>query len=433
MQPFGQHLTAAWHITKAYMRTIPELMAPAGDFITLSAALRAGADAVYFGIEGTNMRAGAKNFKLSEIGRVVRECRKFGAKAYLTLNTIYFDSQQRRLSGQIKAAKKAGVDAVIAWDFSAVELANQIGVDVFLSTQASVANAVAAASLYRKYGVRRFVIARECSLADLKRMRSGLRKILGDKAKEISIEAFAHGAMCVSISGRCFMSEFVYGKSANRGECLQPCRRMYKISDAQSGSPEFVIGQNYVLSPKDLMTLPFIEKLIEAGVSSLKIEGRNRNATYVWATVSAYRKALDFYALNRRKPNFGSEFKLLKDGLCKELGRAFNRGFSEGFFMGKPMGDWTSSGNKAEVKKRILGHVLNFFPKISVAEISIDDNFLSRGDSVQVEGPSTGFAVFTADEIRLDGTAVESAQKGSVVSVKTPQRLRRNDRLFVLR
>ncbi len=415
------------------MREIPELMAPAGDFICLSAALQAGADAVYFGLKGSNMRAGAKNFEISELKKIVSECKKFGAKCYLTLNTIYFDDEQASLRKQLLAAKKAGVNAVIAWDFSVLEAAKEIGIEVFLSTQASAANASAIASIYKNYGVKRFVLARECSLDSIKSIRAKLKKILGAKAEEIRIEAFAHGAMCVSISGRCFLSQFYCGKSANRGECLQPCRREYQISDSTLGAPEFTLGTNYVLSPKDLMTLPFIEKLIKAGVNSLKIEGRNRNASYVSATVSAYRKVLDFYRDNFGKRNFAQDFDDLKKSLCETLNQTFNRGFSDGFFMGKPIGDWTSAGNKAVAKKRILGHVLNYFSKLGVAEIAIDDAPLSLGDTIQLEGETTGFLTFVADSIQANGKPIEKAQKGMKVAVKVPQKVRKNDRLFILK
>ncbi len=408
-------------------------MAPAGDFICLSAALQAGADAVYFGLKGSNMRAGAKNFEISELKKIVSECKRFGAKCYLTLNTIYFDDEQASLRKQLLATKKAGVNAVIAWDFSVLEAAKEIGIEVFLSTQASAANASAIASIYKNYGVKRFVLARECSLDSIKSIRAKLKKILGAKAEEIRIEAFAHGAMCVSISGRCFLSQFYCGKSANRGECLQPCRREYQISDSTLGAPEFTLGTNYVLSPKDLMTLPFIEKLIKAGVNSLKIEGRNRNASYVSATVSAYRKVLDFYRDNFGKRNFAQDFDDLKKSLCETLNQTFNRGFSDGFFMGKPIGDWTSAGNKAVAKKRILGHVLNYFSKLGVAEIAIDDAPLSLGDTIQLEGETTGFMTFVADSIQANGKPIEKAQKGMKVAVKVPQKVRKNDRLFILK
>ncbi len=415
------------------MKYIPELMAPAGDFISLSAALQSGADAVYFGLKGSNMRAGAKNFEVAELPKVVRECKKFNARCYLTLNTIYFDNEQSQVLKQLKAAKKAGVNAVIAWDFSVLELAREVGIEVFLSTQASAANARAIASLHKNYGIKRFVLAREVSLEAIKTIRKNLKKLLGKKADEIKIEAFAHGAMCVSISGRCFLSQFYCGKSANRGECLQPCRREYHITDTAVGAPEFTLGTNYVLSPKDLMTLPFVEKLISAGVNSLKIEGRNRNASYVSATVSAYRKVLDFYRDNFGKKNFAQNFETLKKDLCEGLNQTFNRGFSDGFFMGKPIGDWTSSGNKAVAKKRILGHVVNYFSRIGVAEISIDDATLNQGDTIQLEGETTGFLTFKAESIQMAGKPVSKAVKGSKVAVKVPQKVRKNDRLFLLK
>lgn len=416
------------------MKKIPELMSPAGDFICLSAALNAGADAVYFGLRGSNMRAGAKNFELSDLPKVAKACRAAGAKAYLTLNTIYFDSELKRLEKILKAVKKAGIDAVIAWDFSVLELARELGVEVFLSTQASVSNAASIASIHKNYGVNRFVLARECSLDSIKSIRAGLKKRLGAaEAAQIKIEAFAHGAMCVSISGRCFMSQFYCGKSANRGECLQPCRREYQITDTAVGAPQFSLGTNYVLSPKDLMTLPFLEKLIAAGVDSLKIEGRNRNASYVSATVSAYRRALDFYAENFGKKNFSEEFGALKRELCASLENTFNRGFSDGFFMGKPLGDWTSSGNKAVAKKRILGHVLNYFSRIGVAEISVDDAPLHVGDTVQLEGETTGFLSFTAESMQIDGRPVAAAHKGEKVALKVPSKVRKNDRLYILK
>ena len=229
------------------------------------------------------------------------------------------------------------------------------------------------------------------------------------------------------------MSQFYCGKSANRGECLQPCRRRYKIIDADCGKPEFEIGANYVLSPKDLMTLPFIEKLVEAGVDSLKIEGRNRNATYVFAVVSAYRRALDFYRDNRRKSGFSAEFASLKDELREALKATFNRGFSDGFFMGKPVGDWTSDGNKAIAKKRILGHVLNYFSRLGVAEISIDDAPLNLGDTVEIEGETTGYMTFAADSIQMCGKPVQSAKKGMRVALKVPQKVRKNDRIFIIK
>ena len=380
------------------------------------------------------MRAGAKNFTVPQMRALCKKCAAAGVRKYLALNTIYYQGELPKLRRAVFAAKRAGVDAIIAWDFAALRYAKEAGLEAHLSTQASAANAEAIAFYNKCFGARRFVLARECSLADISKIRKSLAKILGaEAAAEISFEVFAHGAMCVSISGRCFMSQFQCGKSANRGECMQPCRREYFISDGREGSEGFAIGKGYVLSPKDLCVLPFLEKLLAAGVDSLKIEGRNRSADYVFETVCAYRKAVDFYFENRKKPNFKREFEGLKSALLQKLKSVFNRGFSSGFYMGQPVGDWTSGGNQAEKKKTILGHVENYFPKISVAQISIDNASLSEGQEVQAEGFATGFARFEAKNILRGGVPVKSAKKGDVISVKVPQKLRKNDRLYVFK
>ena len=410
----------------------PEVMSPVGDMICLDAAIKAGADAVYFGIEGLNMRAGAKNFSIPQMRRLCKKCDSAGVRKYLTLNTIYYQSEMPKLKRAVFAAKKAGVDAVIAWDYSALKFASEAGIEAYLSTQASVSNAESIALYHKNFGIKRFVLARECSVSDIKKIRSALVKILGkNAAEEITFEVFAHGAMCVSVSGRCFMSLFQCGKSANRGECLQPCRREYFVSDNRGDNEGFVVGKGYVMSPKDLCVLPFIEKLIEAGVNSLKIEGRNRNADYVFETVGAYRKAVDFYFANRKSPDFGEKFDALKRELQIRLNSVFNRGFSSGFYMGKPIGDWTSSGNHAAKRKTILGHVLNYFSKLGVAKISIDNSSVEEGQEVQTEGDATGFVRFFPQNMLCAGVAVKSAKKGDIISVKVPQKLRKNDRLYI--
>lgn len=410
----------------------PEVMSPVGDMICLDAAIKAGADAVYFGIEGLNMRAGAKNFTIVQMRKLCKKCKAVGVRKYLTLNTIYYQSEMGKLRHAIVAAKKAGVDAIIAWDYSALKFANEVGIEAYLSTQASVANAEAIALYYKNFGIKRFVLARECSLVDIKKIRSSLVKILGKAiAEEITFEVFAHGAMCVSVSGRCFMSLFQCGKSANRGECLQPCRREYFVSDNRGDNEGFVVGKGYVMSPKDLCVLPFIEKLFEAGVNSLKIEGRNRSADYVFETVSAYRKVVDFYFENRKKADFKAKFGALKEELQTRLNTVFNRGFSSGFYMGKPIGDWTSFGNHATKRKTILGHVVNYFSKLGVAKISIDNSAIEEGQEVQLEGDTTGFVRFAPQNMLCAGVAVKSAKKGDVISVKVPQKLRKNDRLYI--
>ena len=406
-------------------------MSPAGDFVCLDAALKNGADAVYFGIKGSNMRAGARNFDLSELPAAAQKCREYGAKAYLTLNNIYFDSDFPSLDTNIKAAKDAGIDAVIAWDFAAIERALNSGLEVFLSTQASVANSDSVCAYFKRFGIRRFVLARESSLEAIASIKAEVAEKLG-KDDAIEIEVFAHGAMCVSISGRCFMSEYTSGKSANRGECQQPCRRKYRVSEVKEGGAEFELDGGYVMSPKDLCTLPFIEKIFEAGADSLKIEGRNRNAQYVASTARAYRKARDFWLENRGSPDFAERFSRLKSELVADLEKNFNRGFSDGFYMGKPVGDWTSEGNRATVKKLIVGRVRNYLPRIGVAEIIVDDHPVKLGDTLCVEGNSTGYEEFELESAQINGLPVEIIEKGQIAAIKVPSKMRANDRLYLL-
>lgn len=413
-----------------------EIMAPAGDFVCLDAAIQAGADAVYFGLQGLNMRAGARNFSLSEMRKLCKICRVSNVRAYLTLNTIYFERDLPSVKRAVEAAKKAGVDALIAWDFALIAIAREVGMPVYLSTQASVSNSMAIAMYAKNFGIRRFVLARECSISDISLIRRNLAKYLAKaELEKISFEVFAHGAMCVSLSGRCFMSLFNCQKSANRGECLQPCRREYLISDAreENFSEGFLVGKGYVMSPKDLCTLPFIEKLLDAKVGSLKIEGRNRNAEYVFETVSAYKKACDFYYKNRKSPTFDADFSRLKDELMPALRAVFNRGFSSGFYMGKPVGDWTSKGNCAEARKLILGRVKKFYPKIGVAQILVSDNSLKLGQEIQIEGKTTGFLRLRAAELRTDDGACESVKKGQNFSIKVPKTVRKNDYVYVFK
>ncbi len=411
-----------------------EIMAPVGDMIALDAALRAGADSVYFGVEGLNMRVGAKNFSLQSMKELCKKCAKQGVRKYLTLNTIYFEADQKEVLKTLKKAKSAGVDAVSAWDFSVLELAKKIGIEVYLSTQASVSNAEAIVSYHKKFGINRFVLARECGIDEIKKIRTKLVKMLGKtEAEQITFEVFAHGAMCVSVSGRCFMSLYQYGKSANRGECLQPCRRSYFIHDGRKDTEGFEMEAQHILSPKDLCTIPFLEKLLDAGVNSLKIEGRNRNGEYVFETVSAYKKLVEFYAQNRKSKTFSADFDAMKKEQYARLENVFHRGYSAGFYMGKPIGDWTSAGNEAKQKKVILGHVTNYFSKIEVAQISIDAESLSQGDEIQIEGDTTGFLRFKAEDVRGFAEGAKSAKRGDVISIKTPSKVRKSDRVYIFK
>lgn len=414
------------------MSALPELLAPAGDWKSLAAALDAGADAIYFGVRGFNMRVAAKNFTTGDLRKVVDRCHARNVRAYLTLNIVVFEREIHRIERLLKAARAAGVDAVICADFAVLSCAVKIGFPVHASTQMSVANSSSIKYIYA-LGVRRFVLARECSLADIRKIKTALRKALGGKASGVKIEGFAHGAMCVSMSGRCFLSNFQTGRSANRGECTQPCRREYRIVE-EHGGQEWILGRDYILSPKDLCTLPFIEKLIAAGIDSLKIEGRNRSPEYVSTAVAAYRRALDFYGENHGKHGWRKRFDDLKRELLVTLEKVYHRGFSEGFYCGKPIGQWnTSPQNASSLQKRYVGLVANFYKQHSVAEIAVQDASFALGDELFIEGNTTGFRRQKVESLQIEGVPVAAAQTGSRVALRVDTPVRRGDKLYVMR
>jgi putative protease len=412
--------------------SIPELLAPAGDWKSLDAALDAGADAIYFGVRGFNMRAAAKNFTLRDLPKIVARCHEQKVRAYLTLNVVVYEREVPQLERLLKAARAAQVDGVIGSDFAVLAAARKAGLEVHASTQMSVANSASITFLHA-LGVRRFVLARECSLTDIRRIKTSLRKTLGKKAAAVKIEAFAHGAMCVSMSGRCFLSNFEAGKSANRGECSQQCRRQYRIIEERGGQ-EWTLGKDYILSPKDLCTLPFIEKLIAAGVDSLKIEGRNRGPEYVSTVVTAYRRALDFYAENRGTRDWQKRFEVLKAELIASVEQVYNRGFSSGFYCGKPIGKWNAGPqNASPLKKRFVGTVVNYFKKLSVAEIAVQDAPFALGDELFIEGASTGFYRQKVESLQIEAQPVADAPAGVHVALKVSEPVRRGDKLYVMR
>lgn len=410
----------------------PELMAPAGDMISLRAALDSGADAVYFGIVSMNMRANAKNFAVEDLPVVANLCHEYKAKAYLALNTIIFDHEVELAENLVNKAKEAGVNGIICWDFSVVELALKYKMKVLLSTQMSVANAHSIAFLYKNFGISRFVLARECTLEEIASIRANLKKLLGEASSNIEIEVFAHGAMCVSVSGRCFMSQFAFNESANRGECRQPCRREYLIKDIREGK-EFLLGQDYVMSPKDLCSLPFLEKLLDVGADSLKIEGRGRSAEYVSVVTKAYRDFIDFYLENRNKDDFFERLEPLRKELLKKVDSVFHRGFSNGFFFGRQISEWSGgNGSKATHRKTHVGLVTNFFKKVSVAEIKVEGRDFKVGDELMFQGQTTGVKTLKVLSIEENEKAVDIARKGSVVGVKLSEIVRENDQVFMI-
>lgn len=404
----------------------PELLAPAGDKVSLRAALDAGADAVYFGAGTFNMRKRAQNFAPGDIAEVVSLCHEYGARAYQAINIIVYESELKLLDSTLDNSLEAGVDAIICWDHAVISAARAKGLEVHLSTQASVSNSQAIIQYYRNSGIRRFVLARECSLDHLKDIRLNLARELGSEADLIELEVFIHGAMCVSVSGRCFMSESVNGESGNRGACLQPCRRQYRIIDVE-GEYEYEIGRDYVMSPSDLCTMPFIDRILEAGIASLKIEGRMRSPEYVSTVVGSYRKAIDSYF----DADLKNDFEELKTTLTAELRKVFNRDFSAGFYMGKPVGDWSKSPNsQAEKRKETVGIVTNYYRKVGVAEIKVQGASFSVGDELLIQGPTTGNLSVNVESIQVEHEGVKSAARGDNVAVSVPRRVRLNDAVF---
>jgi len=398
----------------------PELVVAAGGWESLSAALSAGADAIYFGLKQFNLRINARSFELNELPKIVSYCADHDAKAYLVLNSIFYDTEIATLTKIMKSAKAAGVSAVICWDHAVIQEAQNVGIPFHVSTQASISN-YGALSHYAGLGASRAVLARECTLEMIAAI---IRKAKRNKLP-IGIETFVHGAMCISVSGRCFISEYLFNRSANRGDCLQPCRRKYEIKDIEEGT-ELAIEDGYVLSPKDLCTIEIVDQLIDAGINAFKIEGRTRPPEYIYAVTDVYRKAIDLHsesALTVSK----------KKTYLRELQKVYNRGLSSGFFMGKPQNDLSGvNGSIATEKKIYLGEVTHYFQKIHVAEVLLRNGGLSVGDQILVTGKKTGASRCVVKGLEVDHKKIEHATKGTYVAIKFDFRVRKNDKVFVL-
>jgi U32 family peptidase len=399
--------------------TKPELVSPAGDWASLYAAAENGADSVYFGLKQFNMRGPAVNFDVLELPKIIKFLHDKNKKGYLTLNTIIMEDETGKVEKILNAAKKAEVDAVILWDTAVLSMAKKLDLRIHLSTQASVANKDAVL-FYSGLGVKRIVLARECSLKDIKIITDHIAK----KNISCEIETFVHGAMCVSISGRCFLSEYSFGKSANRGRCLQPCRREYDIYDVEKET-SYRIGRNYVLSPKDLCGLEFIEDLISAGVKAFKIEGRMKSAEYVKTVTSVYRRAIDAFSEKGLTAS-------LKTDLMKELRNVYNRGFSKGFLFGVPQ-DEISKGLEHTREKIFIGEVRNFFKQINVARIRIFDHSLKTGDTILFIGKKTPAKEIIVAEMQCEHKPRKRAVSGEEIGVKFPFIVKRNDKVFLWR
>jgi len=383
-----------------------ELLAPAGNFPMLVTAVNAGADAIYFGLKEYSMRATAKNFSINDLPKIKEICGK-KVKMYLTLNIIIYDNEIKKVEEIIKKIK-GKIDAVICWDFAVINLCRKYKIPFFISTQASVSN-IETAKFYKKLGAKRIVLARELTLDQIKKI-----------SKIIDIECFAHGAMCVAISGRCLTSQFLFNNSANRGKCLHPCRRTYYIKDKDQN--ELKIQNNKVFSAKDLCTLPFIEKMKKSGIINFKIEGRNRDPRYIDVVVRTYRKALD-KKLSKKE---------IKKNL-KELSKVYNKGFSSGFYLGVPTSDDFSKieHNAAKEKKHFVGKVIHYFTKIKVTIIKLVSE-LKVGDEIIIIGKTTGLKKSKVKHIEINKKSVQKAKKGEEIGIKL-SKVRKNDEVYVIK
>jgi putative protease len=407
-------------------KTPVELIAPAGDMTGLLTALKAGADAVYFGAEGYNMRAGSSNFTPADFPAIQALCREHNARGYLALNTIVYDSELKKLTQTVAAAKKAGFDAVICSDMAVIDACRKAGIPFHISTQASVSN-YSAVKFYVSLGAKMIVLARELTLEQVRHIMGKIKA----EGLEVQIECFVHGAMCVAVSGRCFMSQDLFGRSANRGQCVQPCRRQYIITDPEENE-ELELGTDYVMSPKDLCSIEFLDVLMDAGINAFKIEGRSRSPEYVHTATTAYRAALDFCITRRNDPEFRSEYGKLTMKLKEDLTTVYNRGFSTGFYFGKPLDAWVREyGSLAQEKKTFIGDVKKYYPKAGVAEIIILARGLKMGEKLSIQGPKTGVVTVMADSFLTNDLPDINAVKGDNVTLKCA-RVRKHDKVYLL-
>ena len=408
-----------------------EIMAPAGNFECLHAAIQGGADSVYFGVGKLNMRShSAANFQPEDLAEVVRICREAGVRSYLTLNITLYEEELDAMRSTLDAAKAAGVDAVIASDMAAIEYCRQVGLEVHISTQLSISNSESL-RFYSQFADV-VVLARELNLDQVRRISETIERehICGPSGRPVRIEMFAHGALCMAVSGKCYLSLHSYGASANRGSCYQVCRRGYEVTDLETGN-RLLVDNKYIMSPKDLCTIEFMDKIIASGVKVFKIEGRARSAEYVKRCASCYRRAADAVCDGTYSPELAAELKT-------ELAEVFNRGFWDGYYQGAYLGQWSEVyGSQATRTKIYCGKITNWFDRIGVAEISVESVPVHRGDRLMVTGATTGVVEFDASDLRVNLEAAEIAEKGVRCSVAVDPsicpdgKLRRGDKVFI--
>ena len=399
-------------------------MAPAGSWESLQAAIQAGADSVYFGIERLNMRSrSSSNFTTEDLHRIVERCKEAGVKSYLTINTIIYDEDLELMREIVDNAKEAGVSAIIAADVAVMQYAVSQGVEVHLSTQLNISN-VEALRFYAQFADV-VVLARELNMDQVAEIHRRIveEKIVGRNGELIRIEMFCHGALCMAVSGKCYLSLHELNSSANRGACMQVCRRAYRVHDEDSDI-ELTVDNKYIMSPKDLKTIHFMNKMMDSGVRVFKIEGRARGPEYVKAVVSCYNEAIMAHLNNEFTDEKVADWDV-------RLSKVFNRGFWDGYYLGQRLGEWSHNyGSKATHKKVYIGKCTNFFQKIGVAEFLLEAQTLSVGDEILVTGETTGAYEDVVEEVRVDLKPVETVEKGTYFSIKTKDIVRRNDKLF---
>ncbi len=404
-----------------------EIMAPAGSYESLRAAIKAGCDSIYFGVGILNMRArSAANFTLKDLEEIVKICKENKIKSYLCINTLLYDEDLPAMREICDKAKEVGVSAVIIADIAAMKYAHSIGLEVHSSTQLNISN-IEEVEFFSQF-TDVIVLARELSLPQIIKIIEQIkeRNIRGPKGELMKIEIFVHGALCMSISGKCHMSLGLYNFSANRGECFQPCRAAYRLINEETGQ-ELSIDNKYVLSPKDLCTIRFIDKLIEAGISVFKIEGRGRSPEYVYKVVKAYREAVDSYKK-------GTYTKEKIDELEKELGTVFNRGFWQGgYYLGKKLGEWAGiRGSNATEHKEFIGTVENYYLNKKIAHITIQSGEIKTGDEAIIMGPTTGVITMKIQKFNVNDKDGKKAVKGDFITMAVPEQIRKGDKLYLV-
>ena len=403
-----------------------EIMAPVGSRESLAAAIKAGAGSVYFGIGQLNMRAhSASTFTIDDLREIAATCQEHGIKSYLTVNTVIYGEDLETMRHIVNAAKEAKISAIIASDVAVMTYARSIGQEIHLSTQLNISN-IEAVKFYAQFADV-VVLARELNMAQVAEIYRGIQEqnICGPSGEPLRIEMFCHGALCMAISGKCYLSLHHANRSANRGECVQICRRGYRVEDIESGT-ELEIDNKYIMSPKDLKTIRFIDKMMESGVRVFKIEGRARGAEYVDTVVRCYDEAISSVL-------DGSFSEEKKDAWDERLSRVFNRGFWDGYYQGQTFGEWNDSyGSKATEKKVYAAKTIKYFSKIGVAEFQVEAHEIKVGDTLLITGPTTGALRFECTEIRYDLKCVSSAEKGWRISIPVPEKVRPSDKLFVL-